>query len=48
MITFYMPQFCYIDSVYTWADAFKTFDWEKALPDPVVATKQIVQLLALV
>ena len=35
-------------SLYTWADAFQTFDWEKALPDPAVATKQVEQLLALV
>jgi hypothetical protein len=35
-------------SQYTWADAFKTFDWEKALPVPDLAMKQIGQLLALV
>ncbi len=33
---------------YSKTDAFQTFDWEKALPDPVVAIKQIGQLLALV
>jgi hypothetical protein len=31
-----------------WADAFKTYDWEKALPVPDLTTKQIEQLLALV
>jgi hypothetical protein len=35
-------------SQYTWADAFQTFDWEKALPVPDLAVKQIEQLLALV
>jgi hypothetical protein len=32
----------------TWADAFKTYDWAAAIPDPIVARKQIGQLLALV
>lgn len=31
-----------------WQDAFRTFEWEAALPDPGVAMKQIGQLLALV
>jgi hypothetical protein len=31
-----------------WADAFKTYDWEGAFPDPAVAMKQMGQLLALV
>jgi len=35
-------------SLRAWADAFKTFDWEKAVPDPRVTIKQIGQLLALV
>jgi hypothetical protein len=34
--------------VCAWADAFKTFKWEKAVFDPAVAMKQIAQLLALV
>ena len=32
---------------YAWADAFQTFSWEKAFPDPEVTMKQINQLLAL-
>jgi hypothetical protein len=43
-----LPENASIEEVYTWADAFKTFDWEKALPVPDVAVKQIEQLLALV
>jgi hypothetical protein len=31
-----------------WADAFQTFDWQKALPVPDLVVKQIGQLLALV
>jgi len=31
-----------------WADAFETYDWEKAMPVPDLAVKQIRQLLALV
>jgi hypothetical protein len=31
-----------------WQDAFETYDWQAALPDPAVAMKQIGQLLALV
>lgn len=31
-----------------YANAFRTYDWRKALPDPEVAIKQINQLLALV
>ena len=34
--------------LYAWADAFQTFAWEKAFPDPVVAKRQIGQLLALI
>lgn len=30
-----------------WADAFKTYDWAAVFPDPVVAKRQIGQLLAL-
>jgi hypothetical protein len=32
---------------YAWADAFQTFDWEKAIPTPDVAVKEIGRLLAL-
>jgi site-specific DNA recombinase len=34
-------------SLRAWADAFQTFDWEKAIPVPELAVKQIGQLLAL-
>jgi hypothetical protein len=30
-----------------WTDAFKTFDWEIAMPVPELAMKQIGQLLLL-
>ncbi len=30
-----------------WVDAFQTFDWEKAIPAPHLAVKQIRELLAL-
>jgi hypothetical protein len=35
------------NSLRAWADAFQTFDWEKALPAPHVAIKEIGRLLAL-
>jgi len=33
--------------VRAWADAFQTFDWEKAIPVPDVAVKEVGRLLAL-
>jgi hypothetical protein len=34
-------------SVLAWRDSFRTFAWEKAFPDPVIAINQTRQLLAL-
>jgi len=31
----------------TWRDSFRTFDWEKAFPDPVVILAQIKKLITL-
>lgn len=31
-----------------WRDGFRTFDWKKIFPDPVMVIGQIRQLLALV
>ena len=36
-----------IHTLRAWVDAFKTFDWQKALPVPSLVVKQIGQLLAL-
>lgn len=30
-----------------WRDAFRTFEWERAFPDPVVSLTQVRELLAL-
>ena len=34
-------------SLRAWADAFRTFDWEKALPSPDVVVKEIGGFIAL-
>lgn len=30
-----------------WRDSFRTFEWEKAFPDPVIVVEQTKRLLAL-
>lgn len=30
-----------------WRDAFRTFEWERTFPDPVVSLKEIQDLLVL-